>query len=308
MTVALPRSPPNLNRGNFMVALHLLDTADDSPTQPLLSNAPGRPFAQLNPRAQLADRTVLYSSTRPALIPYTDPLVSLASHLALLPYHMAFPREAETVTLEVPLADRVMAVPRGAAHPAGDVLIELQAGQDLQVYSVAVTLTARLTGLRYLLHHHRVASFIVLTTGFWACEVLIMLVVWVFLSLLFGGGGSGGGKTAGMGGAVKVKTEPEEMSDTERTFPSTSNQPPLKYESRAVKTEHPGVESPAKLPSAAPGAEADDEDDEPGAYYDEPGGQGTWPDSGIGTSYSENTTGEIVRKRSGKGGRAHGNG
>lgn len=92
----------------------------------------------------------------------------------------------------------------------------------------------------------------------------------------------------------KIKAE-EELSDTERTFPTTSNQPPLKYESSSgvgVKTERRGGEGVvmAELP-LAPGVVADDEDEE----EEETAG---WRDSGIGTSHSDaGTAGSGVRKR-----------
>lgn len=79
-------------------------------------------------------------------------------------------------------------------------------------------------------------------------------------------------------GGKRVKEE--EMSDTERTFPTMGRQPPLKYESSSghVKSEGEGVLM-AEIP-LPPGVEADDEDDETD-------GDGGWRDSGIGTSYSD---------------------
>ncbi|EOO03735.1 putative tubulin-tyrosine ligase protein [Phaeoacremonium minimum UCRPA7] len=291
VTLNLPRSRPNLDRGNFMIALHLLEAAPSkiaaAITQP---NPPG-------PSSAFEGKTVLYTSTRPAILPYTDPLVSLASRLLFLAYHIVFPA-SEKVTLVVPMVEKLR-FREGGMMPTS-LALDIQAGQSLQVYSVSVTITAQLYGLRWIMHKYWITSFFVFTTLFWLCEMGFMIAGWVALSMLFAGPSEQEklkiepDRTGG-GGAV-VKTEGNSKSGTDEdvpmTFPTSSRQPPLRYEP-SVK-EEPGAES-SELANIAPaGGEADDEDDE----EDE---QGRWRgDSGIGTSYSDRD-GSSLRRRSSRG-------
>jgi hypothetical protein len=322
VSLTLPRSPSNVDRGNFMVALYLLDkpgTGGDSPsavpsdqlqhtathhrtdTVPTIAPPP-------DPRAYLSNRRTLHASHRAALIPYADPLASLASRLLFLPLRLVpfspFSRlSSSSISITVPVVER-------ASFPAGSIpsslFLELQAGQSLRVAAASVTVTAQLSGLRWLMHRHHVASFVAGTSAFWACEVLFMAVAWAVLAQVVSprrpASSEGGAKRLGPAGkerkaiAEGKKTEGGEgdMSDTERTFPTTSRAPPLKYES--MKEEDVGGEAiaMAELPIAAGGV-ADDEDDG--------GPDEGWRDSGIGTSYSDAGAGPgSVRKRaSGKG-------
>ncbi|KAK3945586.1 putative adipose-regulatory protein-domain-containing protein [Diplogelasinospora grovesii] len=281
VSLTLPRSPPNLERGNFMLALHLL--------YPTIPQRPGMDVQKILSEGW----DVLYTSTRPAIMPYTDPMVSTASRVLFLGYHILFPH-SETETLVVPMAER-LTFPRGGKLP-GSLVLEVQAGQNLQVYKTEVTLTAQLSGLRWVMYNHWLASFMVFTGAFWGLEVVFMAAAWGALMLVLGGvgGGEGSGDKVGIKGGEKgtgrriIKGE-EEMSDTERTFPSTSKQPPLRYEGR-VKTEE-GVEGTTALAEVpAVGAEADDEDDEIATEG--------FRDSGIGTSgYSDHLSREGARRR-----------
>ncbi|KAK3349979.1 putative adipose-regulatory protein-domain-containing protein [Lasiosphaeria hispida] len=298
LSLTLPRSPANLERGNFMVALHLLDGAL-APGKPALaydgggdrlrtSYSPDASAALVQPdlRSYIADKRVLYSTTRPALVPYTNPLVALVSRWLLMPYYLLFPH-AEMSTVAVTMAERVV-FGRGAALPRS-LLVEVQAGQGLQVYEASVTLTAQLEGLRWFMHHYRVLSFAVFSGIFWAIIMVVTLAVFtVPLYMIFnkvvGAGGDGGSDVGGDDDdGVVGKTEERNMSDTERTFPSSSKQPvALKYETPVKKEERRRPLS--VLPAVNVGAEADDEDDGE-VDYNRAGAE--FRDSGIGTSYSD---------------------
>ncbi|KAH8904268.1 hypothetical protein BR93DRAFT_939925 [Coniochaeta sp. PMI_546] len=310
VSLTLPRSPTNVDRGNFMIALYLLDRPGTATSPPvsdhqLLDTTPASLFPPPDPRTHLSTRRILHTSHRPTLIPYTDPIVSLASRLLFLPGHVFFPSSsrASTTTLTIPLAEK-LSFPLSPATTSvpSSLFVELQSGQDLRVASASVTVTAQLSGLRWLMHAYRLPSFLAGTAAFWACEVASMALAWLLLSaLLFSGPAAdeppkieGGQKTVGnkmVGGAG----EQQDMSDTERTFPTSSRAPPLKYES--VKEEDAAPVSMAEVPVAA-GGEADDEDDQ----EEEEGGDG-WRDSGIGTSYSDAGAGVggVRRRTSGKG-------
>jgi hypothetical protein len=315
LSLTLPRSPPNLDRGNFMVALYLLDRpgtstspATDSASDQQLTTLPPTIFPPPDPRSYLSTRRVLYTSHRPALVPYTDPVVSLASRLLFLPGHIFFPSSfrASSTSLTVSLAEKVSfpslspggGTTTGKRIPAS-LFLELQAGQDLRVSDASVTVTAQLSGLRWLMYTYRVASFLAGTAAFWGCEVVCMALAWGVLAVFVFGGTKEeedqqrepdstqeGEKGQGIG-------DEGDMSDTERTFPTTGRQPPLKYES--VKEEDDGVSvGMAEMP-LAPGVEADDEDED--------GDGGGWRDSGIGTGLSDAGAASLRRRGSAKGAR-----
>ncbi|KAK3381594.1 putative adipose-regulatory protein-domain-containing protein [Podospora didyma] len=309
VSLTLPRSPPNLERGNFMVALQLLGNPSPSsssfrapPPPPPVPDAAENSQAKMSPdllrTALLADRPVLYFAARPALMPYADPLVSLASRVVFLVYHVLFPHDAESTTLVVDVAER-LAFSKGGPVPT-TLLVELQAGQDLQVYKAQVTLTAQLAGLRYFMYKYWVTAFLLFTALFWVCEVVFMVLSFTAIASIFGGGDSQGKVPGKSGAGGRADGEGLDlMSDTERTFPTSSKQQPLKYESQMgiVKSESDEATevTAADLPPVGRGAEADDEDDyKEEAKYDD---EADFRDSGIGTSYSDHTSQSAPRRR-----------
>ena len=307
-----------------MVALHLL-SQDSSSVNPALKSKvklasgptpsanPAYPHYPDHPRigaawrlqpnphdARFDNDVVLFTATRPALIPYTDPLVSLASRVFFLAYHILFPH-SETSQLKIGMAEKVT-FERGGPLPER-LFLELQAGQDLQVYSAAVTLTAQLSGLRYIMYHYWLASFIIFSAAFWLCEVCFMGLAWVALSVLLQGPAAGvkpeepETESEGKRTAVSkpIRRFGDDMSDTERTFPSTSRQMPLKFEGKVKSEELERLPLGDILPvPTGLGAEADDEDDDDGAGF---------RDSGIGTSYSDGNREGVRRRTSGSRGR-----
>ncbi|KAI1823490.1 hypothetical protein F4861DRAFT_509993 [Xylaria intraflava] len=168
--LTLPRSPTNLGRGNFMVALYAMKTAPDNPA--FAFSAPGG-----DPYEHVTKDNVVFSSRRLALIPYEDPLVSTASRIFFLLYHIVFSRAAETITLTIPMAELVEF--KGVLPLS--FLVDVQAGQTLQVYSSSMTLVARLSGLRWFMYNHRILSFFIGATIFWLAEVVSMGLAWLVL-------------------------------------------------------------------------------------------------------------------------------
>lgn len=161
ITVTLPESPRNTGRGNFMVALHLLDNDVSKSMDVLHSPESGRSLVD--------PQSVIYTTRRPALMPYVDPTVSLARRLVWLPFHVVFPKN-DVYSMTLPLAENIV-FSRSSRVPKS-IYVELQAGQDIQTYEAAVTMTANLRGLRWILHNYRIVSFITLTLGFWSMEML----------------------------------------------------------------------------------------------------------------------------------------
>ncbi|SPQ26888.1 52b2776b-9cea-42d6-8514-16bea3185c61 [Thermothielavioides terrestris] len=222
--LTLPRSPANLERGNFMVALHLLTpdpSASSSPNLPYippvrpaspLGQKPGQPAGDAaaaaaadddddddttalfqphhlqptrpNLAAYLAAHRIQHTAARPAILPYADPLASLAARLLLLPYHVLFPARASAARLALPMAEALAFAPRRAVPRS--LLLEVQGGQALQVYEVSVRFVARLRGLRWLVYRWRVAAFVLITGGMWVAEVVVLMAVLVALRLWVG--------------------------------------------------------------------------------------------------------------------------
>ncbi|ROW03035.1 hypothetical protein VMCG_05695 [Cytospora schulzeri] len=305
VTLSLPNSPTNIGRGNFMLALHLLD--DNAPStagkimsamgaQTTLNSVPA-------PRSVLDGRNILYTSTRPTILPYTDPLVSLAKRILLLGYHVFVPA-SETTKLKVPMVERLefyKGSPRGMMPTS--LVLDVQAGQAFQVYSVLVTVTARLSGLRWFMHTWRITSFLLGTSFFWLVEVISLLSTALAAKLVFGailGGGEAPRAVKKEHDLPRIKREGEgrgkKLEDVPMTFPTSSGQPPLRYDPPA-SGDTDGVEEEANAPPPDVGGEADVEDDEE-AFEDMEEDDPQLRDSGIGTSYSERDTGSLRRRTS----------
>lgn len=141
------------------------------------------------------------------------------------------------------------------------------------------------------MYRHRILSFVVCTSVFWAVEMGVAVSVWGVASLMY----YRGKKTQQQQrdeyavfkaegeeheqGAVRVKQEEDDdedtMSDTSRSFPTYSRQPPLRYSGTAarIKQEEEEAEEAAAREEAGMGmpvvpttaAEGDVEDE----YEDE---------------------------------------
>ncbi|KAK7426707.1 hypothetical protein QQZ08_006743 [Neonectria magnoliae] len=296
LTLSMPRSVPNLDRGNFMVSLHLLDATADGRLDT---------SAQLHAaeRAGFGETTILFSSRRPALMPYIDPLVSVASRVMFLFYHMFAPGSS-TNEMVIPLAERVW-FPKGSKIP-GSAYVEVEAGQAIQVYHAALRLTAQLRGLRWLMVHYRISTYLTFTFLFWICELVFMGIAWGIWGATTGSApGDADGKTQRLEGAWRQSIKDEDTEeggeageeDQPETFPTYGKQPPLKYEPE-VKHEEPEEPPLSELPRV--GAEADDEDED-GDEDDEAGEDDDdieRKDSGLGTSFSEEGSTRIRRRAS----------
>lgn len=164
-----------MDRGNFMIALHLLDT--DLTTAVDVVHPPESGRGLIDPES------VMFTTRRPALMPYVDPTVSLARRLVFLPFHLLFPKN-ELYTMTVPLAEGVRFA-RSSRVPKS-IYVELQAGQNFQTSEVSVTMTAKLRGLRYILHNYRIISFVALTLGFWSMEMLFAGMALFILGIFVG--------------------------------------------------------------------------------------------------------------------------
>ncbi|WXC58858.1 hypothetical protein SNK03_004757 [Fusarium graminearum] len=281
LLLSMPRSVPNVERGNFMISLHMLGAKADvwlhAQAEQHASSHEG--FGQAN---------VLFSSRRPALFPYVDPLVSVASRVLFLIYHLFTPGSS-TNSVIIPLAERV-SFSKDSLLPKS-AYIEVEAGQTIQVYNAYLQLTAQLRGLRWMMVHYRISTFLALTVVFWAFEVIFMGVAWGIWSVASGPAEEDDAKIRRLKG-LRDDHE-DEPTDHEETFPTYGKQQPLKYEPD-IKPEQDPEQPLSEIPRL--GADADDEDD--GSFDDKDEEDVQHRDSGIGTSYSEEATSSIRRRTS----------
>ena len=249
--------------------------------------------------------SVLARSRRPAILTYASPIVDTANTLSGLPLHLLGWRK-ESEVLEVGMFEG-LEFAKGWANVPQSVNIVVEADQIMQFYEVSIRIIARLGGLRWILYHHRVLSFLFFTTTFWSSSMLSMLLAWfVFSSYLATHKTT---KTESiLNGNARLKSEREDsetfdptslddISDTPRAFPTLGRQKPLQFTSRpaAVKKEdndgqeEERTEQSMSLQSLI--AEADDEDDDMTEVTS------GWRDSGLGTGLDEDRVTSVQRRR-----------
>ena len=125
----LPRSPPNIAAGNFMIDFKLLGRL------PPAANGP------------LDDSDVLMRSRRPTMLTYSSPFVNWVLVTASVPWILlGWRREDEQ--LHVPVLED-LTLSRGSRTMPKALRLELEASQRLMVYKAHVEFVARFSGLRY---------------------------------------------------------------------------------------------------------------------------------------------------------------
>ncbi|KHO01695.1 tubulin-tyrosine ligase [Metarhizium album ARSEF 1941] len=285
VTLSMPRSPANTERGNFMVSLYLVkDLAKDYKSDSSGRNA-------MDGRHYLEAKKVLFKARRPALMPHEDVILSVARRVLFMGYYLLFPRsQARSLTVE--LAQRVSF--DGRAMQPTAAFVEIEAGQDIQIYSTSLTLAAQLRGLRWLMFHYRLVTYMAFTFLFWVCEILFMCVAWVVWDAT----------RVSKSGKNKVdgSTDDDADEDTDRAAglagpagrPVVKREPEVKREEEDEEPEQSLSDIPMGEAEAEAAAEADDEDDIDDGNV---GGGGSRSDSGIGTSYKEEGSERVVRRR-----------
>ncbi|KIW23333.1 uncharacterized protein PV07_11541 [Cladophialophora immunda] len=323
----MPRTPTNLQAGNFMLDLSLLGSKSV-------------PDAVSSWLGNITVENVLYHSRRPAILPYASPILSLSHTVLHLPWHLLNLRDLDRSRLVVPMFE-MLVFPRGARNVPTHARLELQASSVLQVYDVKLAFRAKFQGMRYWIYNYRATAFVLFTALFYGVSVTSMALGWAVISHMLSGGGEGQKRIkmegregvpatgtpikteheSSSGAATKIKTEDEaessgphgvggglslsNISDTPTQFPTGRGRPPLSYSGR------PGSEAEARVHVEAeedrlrrpmgPGEAADDEDE--GDFDEEEiRGRRVEGDSGIGTSMESEHAGlGVVRRRSSRG-------
>lgn len=295
VTLKLPRTPHNLAAGNFMVDLALLASSRDE--------APLNSIAQTISMAN-ASSSILARSRRPGILTYVSKIVDTASTMATLPWYvLGLGKESET--LEIVMFEGVQFA-KGTANVPNTLLMTIEADEKMQIYEASVRTVARFGGLRWILYHHRILSFLIFSSMFWSSTMISMLLVWAALGMsrtaAFDDDGLGTKEERGRSREA-VNSEPtdsdvfdptfmEDLSDTSRSFPTLGRQMPLHFVGE--KKTDPDIKTEEDLTSMFPTAaqEADDEDEDNARLGSE------WRDSGIGTSREEERQNEPRMRRS----------
>lgn len=288
VTLTMPRSPANVDRGNFMISFFLLGSEVNEPLQ-----AGAREFS--DPSLRFRQHDVVFGSRRPALVPYIDPIVSVSGRVLFLFYHLFVP-SAQRYKMTISLAERVVFL-TDSKLPAS-AYVEVEAGQDIQIYDMALTMVAQLRGLRWLMFHYRLPVYTICTLLFWLCELLFMVLAWATWAALAGSRSIPAGKGQHYSSAADDDGDGAEgdrtrLSDYGFKVPSHGSQPSLKLEPQ-IKVEEEENRSRLAPDIGNRETDADDEYDE----YDGDDGQRRIKDSGLATSFSEEGGGFLRRRAS----------
>lgn len=291
----MPRTPANTEAGNFMLDAKMF-APDEKGTSAIDTLKTGLLLDS-------TDKKLLAHSRRPSILQYYSKPVDLAQKVSQLHWYLlGWRQEAETLTIGM---FEGVEFAKGWRNVPATLRLEVQntQGPQMQIYDAKVVFRARFSGLRWLMYNHRVISACFFITSFWMTEVVFTAIAWLVLSYIIFSGEppSYSIKNAEDENSTPVKDERRrdefQMSDTERTFPTYGQQPPLKYESPEVKRE--SFESVAGeslgRSSLLTTAEADDEDEDADFVLDET----RWPrsDSGLGTSMESSGGHSGVRRR-----------
>ncbi|TQS38460.1 hypothetical protein Golomagni_01031 [Golovinomyces magnicellulatus] len=270
LSLHLPRSPQNLMLGNFMTTLALLHPAHKF----TLDQSRKLGISGLeSPLHSLEEDEVLFSSRRAAIMSYASLPVSLISRILALPlYILGFFSEAETLTIKIGEAVTFL---RGWKNIPSLALLEIQAGQGIQVYTAVILFRARFSGMRWLMYNHRL---------FWLSTIFFAGLAWAALIMYSDIIIEPTRKdSSNKINDVDVKTEETvsdedvDLSDTPRTFPTYGRQPALRFVPRVKEMKN----------------SADDEDDKKNFNSN----QSLMTDSGIGTSLDESREKTTARRK-----------
>jgi seipin len=270
-----------------MISLSLLSPTYTPPPPSIAPPSPHQPPLS----STIPPSAILFTSRRPALIPYTSRLVSLPTRLLALPlYLLGLARESES--LAIPMAESA-AFARGRRNLPARILLELHAASELQVYDVRVRFTARFAGLRWLMYNHRVVAFVVFTTAFWVAEMIFAVLGWLALRAYLQKGA--GDATVKEGGEDDLDSSDADLPSAFAGYGRARGRPATVKDEDSDES---GLDEKAITEVAAELAEEDIKDEKSGLI----GLVGGRTDSAIGTSFSEGSGGAGVSRRRSKGG------
>ncbi|KAK5105789.1 hypothetical protein LTR62_002151 [Meristemomyces frigidus] len=299
--LTLPRTPENVEAGNFMLEAKLL-APNDGPLNTIAERirAPGT----------TEEAGVLASSRRSAILQYRSPLIDLLYKLTEVHWYMLNVR-SESDRLRITMFEGVE-FSRGWRNVPRTMRVEVQSTGRLRIYTAKAVFRARFQGLRWVMYNYRFISAAVFISGFWMTELVFAGLAWAVLAV-FAAPTLQETKAEQLDEiAGRIKNEPAEdeeadtplkLSDTERTFPTLSGQQPLHYQPQhtpSIKHEQvdDGEGSTVLVPeyvSKATEADAEDEEEDEDEEF-------SFRDSGLGTGVegSGPQRGDSVKRRRGR--------
>ena len=301
LEIELPRTRQNREIGNFMLDVALLAPEKGDKKKAGSGGLLGTVKDGIVPTQQSDSAPVLARSRRSAILHYRSLPVEIMHRITQLPWYLLGVRhESEKIVIDI---FESTSFARGANAVPVALKLEVQSSGRMQIYSARAVFRARFRGLRWVMYNHRIISGMIFIGVFWSVEMIFAGIAWAalaaYLSPMF--------KPEERGGPVRIKGEDDAvsedgdhsfLSDTERTFPTLSNQTPLRFRSPEIKEEKKEEDDPnagVRLRDLPPltSLEADDEDED-GDYF---------LDSGIGTSMESGNGSRpgSVRKRRGRG-------
>ena len=153
--VCLPRTPENLQAGNFMLDVELRGHARFPPPPRYTSNSNTEtatgPGSERKDAEDAVTAPVLAREARPAILTYVSPMVSRVATAALLPaYMLGFAKETECLSKTVMES---VAFAKGWRNVPATVRVEVRgkdrkSGETMRLYGTSVEFVARFEGLR----------------------------------------------------------------------------------------------------------------------------------------------------------------
>jgi len=159
LEIYLPRTPTNVDAGNFMLDLSLLSPPSTPPSVPSA-------ITTIIPNTT----STIAHSRRPAILPYSSPVFKIYQTIIDLPLHFFGFRNPDAITLHIPMFERV-SFSRGYRNIPTALTLSLQtqphSSIPLQIYSAKILFQARFQGLRWFVYNYRIISWMLFSTIFY---------------------------------------------------------------------------------------------------------------------------------------------
>jgi len=148
--LVVPYSRSNIDIGNFMVKIDLFTASNET----------------------------LLEISKPAIVTYVSPLIHTIATLVKSPFYISgISKETERLSVTFK-SDYTFS--GGWSTTPKLARIEVESPQ-LRVYSMKLHMFAKLSGLRWIMYHHRFISATIFILTFWAVELLFTTAAWIYI-------------------------------------------------------------------------------------------------------------------------------
>ncbi|OLL25923.1 Seipin [Neolecta irregularis DAH-3] len=125
-----------------------------------------------------ASNETLITISKPAIVTYVSPLIHSIRTLVKSPFYISgMSKETERLSITF-ISD--YAFSGGWSTTPKLARIEVESRQ-LRVYSLKLHIFAKLSGLRWMMYHHRFISAAIFILIFWAVELLFTTAAWIYI-------------------------------------------------------------------------------------------------------------------------------